>query len=298
MSVYNGSRFLREQLDSIISQQDVNFKIIIRDDGSTDNSLAVLEDFKEREGLNGKIHIIRGKNFGWKESFRSLIDYAAAHCQDSEYYAFSDQDDIWLPEKLNRACSFLEGNDTIPALYYSNLSFYQDGIDKGIIDRTSAVPTFKNALARNYATGCTIVFNKALLNILAKDKPGFEIPHDYWAYMVAVLTGKVFPDTESFILYRQHDSNQIGSRNGFSDVWKRRLKHLSENAGFREKTAKELIRIYADDMHPEALKATKKLADYKKSFISRLKLLFDSGYTLGNVGNDLFFKLRILYGNL
>ncbi|MDE6296996.1 MAG: glycosyltransferase, partial [Muribaculaceae bacterium] len=298
MSIYNGERFLREQIDSIIAQQDVNFKLIIRDDGSSDSSLSILEKYSQNTDLSDKIHIIKGENIGWKKSFSYLVDFAYKNCSSSQYFAFADQDDIWKPEKLKRAISFLNEHTDIPALYYSNLSFYQDGIDKGLIDHASTTPTFKNCHARNYATGCTIVFNKNLLLLLAMKRPDFVIPHDQWAYMVAALTGKVFPDNKSFILYRQHELNQIGSRHGFLDVWKRRFRNFSDNAGFRERTAKELIRTYSNRMHPEALEATKKIAYYRKSIMSRFHLLFDSGYTLGNPGNDFFFKLRILMGNL
>ncbi len=298
MSTYNGEKFLRSQLDSIFSQENVDIHLLVRDDGSNDSTLAILGEYEKK--YPEKIKVLRGENMGWKKSFRNLVNYASSHYQTSRYFAFADQDDIWLPEKLETAVKALQNYNGSPALYYSNLYYYKDGVNKGLINHASVLSTFKNCLARNYATGCTVVFNSQLLEYLTHGEPGLETPHDYWAYMVAVLCGKVFYDPNSYILYRQHDSNQIGSKHGLFDVWRARFKRFSDPQlnNIREKTAKELLRIHSSEMHPEARMAVEKLAGYKNSISNRLRLLFDSGYTLNNLGNDFFFKLRIIFGKL
>ncbi len=296
MSTYNGERFLPAQLDSIFSQEGVNVALLVRDDGSNDNTLSILSDYQKR--YPDKIEIIKGQNIGWKESFRKLVEHALTNYQDCDYFAFGDQDDIWLPGKLRAAIDTIRKYPEGPKLYFSNLFFYKGGENKGKIHKYQFKPTYKNALTRNFATGCSIVFNSRLLKLLHQGTPAMEMPHDYWVYMVAVLCGQAIYDSESYILYRQHESNQIGSRHGLLDVWKRRITHLTENSGLREKIANELLRLYSPYMHPEALVATKKMACYRSSFLSRLRLLFDSDYTFGNMGNDFFFKLRIILGNL
>ncbi|MBD5288503.1 MAG: glycosyltransferase family 2 protein [Bacteroides sp.] len=298
MSTYNGEKFLRPQLDSIFSQENVDIHLLIRDDGSVDSTLSILRKYERI--YPDKVKILPGENIGWKKSFRTLLDYAAENFNGCNYFAFADQDDIWLPAKLEKAISNIKEHAAVPVLYYSNLFFYKNEINEGLIHKTAAEATFKNCLARNYATGCTIVFNSRLLECLSHGTPCIDIPHDHWAYMVAVLCGKVIYDSDSYILYRQHDSNQIGSKHGLFDVWKARFKRFSqpELDNIREKTAKELLRIHASDMYPEARKAVEKLAGYKDSISNRLRLLFDSGYTLNNLGNDFFFKLRIIFGKL
>lgn len=298
MSTYNGENFLRQQLESIFLQKNVDMRLVVRDDGSRDSTLSILREYERKNP--DRIKILKGENIGWKKSFRSLVDYASANCPTCKYFAFADQDDIWLPEKLERAVNAIKNYDGTPALYYSNLYFYKDGVNRGLIHESAEPATFKNCLARNYATGCTILFNTELLDYLSHGEPSIEIPHDYWAYMVAVLCGIVVYDSHSYILYRQHDANQIGSKHGLIDVWKARFKRFSqpELKNIREKTAKELLRLYGSSMHPDARLAVEKLAGYRESIFKRIWLLLDSGYTLGNPGNDFFFKLRILFGRL
>lgn len=297
LSSYNGEKFISEQLESIFAQQEVMPYIFVRDDGSSDKTLSILENFRQK--FPEQIKIIMGENIGWKKSFMELLDYAAENCNSFDYFAFADQDDIWLPEKLSEAIYRLKDFAKEPALYLSSLlAYYPDGRKELVV--RDQIPTAKNCLARNYATGCTVVFNSRLLHLLTKERPDMSVPHDQWAYMVAVLCGKVVVDPGSHILYRQHEGNQIGNKKRLSDIWKRRIKNFKDPEAyrFRETAAKELLRIHGDIMDEKSRKAVKKVAFYRRSLLGRIKLLLDPGYTLGNPANDLFFKLRILIGNL
>jgi len=300
MSTYNGEKYLQEQLYSIFRQTGVDIKLIIRDDGSTDNTVSIIYDFQAK--FPNKIELIIGNNIGWRKSFFSLIKYAYLTTK-CDYYAFCDQDDIWLSEKLKESIFRIKEMPTIagPRFYCSNLYYYKDEINFGKIIKVKPHPTYKNCLVRNYATGCTIVYDYAMLQLLCKETPNILIAHDYWAYMVAVLCGQIYYDEESFILYRQHDNNQIGYRVGIIEVWKRRFNNLfnsAENKHFREKTAVELRRIFGDKMNKEALSAVNKVSDYRSSLSKRIKLLFDNGFTLNNISNDFWLKMRILFGQL
>lgn len=298
MSTFNGERFLPEQIDSILAQKKIDVFIVVRDDGSSDGTLSMLEEYNRK--YKGKFHIIAGENKGWKRSFLELISYAASHLPDFDFYAFADQDDIWLPEKLEKASSSLSPFTGKPALYCSNLFFYKDGQNLGPVRQSSVVPTHKNCLCRNYATGCTEVFNNAMARLLGKETPGIDIAHDYWAYMVACVCGNIVVDDNAYILYRQHATNQIGHKTSLADVWKRRVRSFRKSLQThnRESVAKELIRIYKDSMTPEALSAVSKIADYRHSPKSRFSLLLDRGYTLGNPANDLILRLRVILGVL
>lgn len=298
MSTFNGERFLAEQIESILHQKDIDTYIIVRDDGSNDKTVSILNDYKNQH--ENKFHIIAGDNVGWKKSFFELVKYAASKEPDFDCYAFADQDDIWLPEKLCKATSFLSDNPQSPELYCSNLFYYKNGENYGQVNHSTITPTYKNCLCRNYATGCTIVFNNALLKLLGEGTPNFEIAHDHWAYMVACLCGKVIVDNDAYILYRQHDSNQIGHKTSACDIWKRRLKSFrkSLHTHNRENNAKELVRLYRCKMNPDALKAVLKMAQYRQSIKAKLSLLFDSGYTLNNPVNDAIMKLRAVFGIL
>lgn len=295
MSTFNGERFIKEQLQSVLCQNNVSVHLIVRDDGSTDDTVKILESFEDSSPE--RIEIIKGENIGWRKSFMKLLEYVARHNRQSDYFAFSDQDDVWLPDKLSTAICHLKGmGDGTPALYCSNQYYFKDGINHGVIRKDTPRPSVKGCLVRNYATGCTIVMNRELTAILAQETPAMEIPHDHWAYMVANLCGKVFIDPESHILYRQHDSNQIGHKDSFSDIWKRRIKDFKQSNHQRERTAAELLRIHGESMSEEGREAVSLLANYRQSLKSRCSLLFDSGYSLDKTSNNLWFKLRILFG--
>ncbi len=298
LSAFNGQKFIAEQVDSLLAQKDVEIHIIVRDDGSTDNTVNIIKEY--RDAHPGRITLIEGANIGWRKSFFTLVEYAARNTE-SEFYAFCDQDDIWLPEKLRVAVSALESmpDKTLPRLYCSNLYYYKDGINHGIIRKKRPIPTYKNCLVRNYATGCTVVFDNNLLKLIAKNIPSITVAHDYWAYMVAVLCGNVVVDNNSYILYRQHDNNQIGSKSGFVEIWKRRLFNNNLFCGHdREIMAKELLLQVGDVMSPKSYAAVIKLATYRRSLKNRLSLLFDNGYTFNKTSNDFWLKLRILFGYL
>ena len=298
LSTYNGSKFLIEQLDSLFTQKSCEFKLLVRDDGSSDSTLDIL--YKYQQLYPKSIDILKGKNIGWKKSFFELLKIAYIRYKEFEYFAFCDQDDVWLPEKLFVGIQKLNLLPQGCNLYCSNLFYYKDGVNYGLIRKEKVLPTFKSCLVRNYATGCTVIFNRELLFLVSRKLPVISIAHDYWLYQIAVLCGHVFIDEQSYILYRQHENNQIGNRSSWIDIWKRRLKDFRYyNLGHhREEGAKELLRLFAKDMHPLAIEATRKMSNYRRSFCSQLSLLLDGGYTLGKKANDRWLKLRIILRHL
>lgn len=298
MSTYNGEKYLSEQLDSIAAQIDVETHILVRDDGSNDATISLLEAFKERHII--PIDIITGENIGWRKSFFSLLQTASLKYTDFRYYAFADQDDVWLPEKLIRAITQIKDLPEGPALYCSNQIYFKDGIQYGLIRPKHIVNSPKSALIRNRATGCTEVFNKSLLDLAAKDFSIDSMPHDYWCYILANLCGNVTIDDEAFILYRQHSGNQIGSKTGVINVWKRRLKSIHNLIGNhdREKLASELLRVHSDSISSEGYEAATKIMNYRNSIKSRLDMLCDNQYTFNKVSNDMWLKIRIILGRL
>lgn len=298
MSTYNGQKYLSEQLDSIFAQIGVVPHILIRDDGSTDQTSDIIEHYISQ--YPNKINLIRGSNIGWRKSFFSLAVEAQKKFPEYNYFAFADQDDIWCPLKLKQGIDSLHSLPDGPKLYCSNVTTYKDGSPIGNLRNVSVKPTPKSCLIRNYATGCTMVFNRNLLDLVCCGQPQIKIAHDYWFYMVACLCGSVVVDDQSFIWYRMHDSNQVGFKSGFFEVWQRRLKSVSGLLYSHEKetTAKELLRTHRDSMGKEALDAVVKLAEYKTSFKKRLSLLRDNDYSYNIRSSDFWLKLRILFGQL
>lgn len=298
MSTFNGGQFLREQVDSIFSQNNVKVTLLVRDDGSTDDTTDIIEGY--RKNNPSSIRLIKGNNIGWRASFFELLSLADHEFPDYEYLAFADQDDIWLPDKLSRAVEALSTLPFGPGLYCSNLIYYKNGQQMGLVRASMRDNGPKGALIRNYATGCTIVFNRPLLSLLTKQRPHQTMEHDYWAFLTASLCGHVFVDSNAYILYRQHENNQIGSQRSWIDLWRRRLKSVSSLLATRDKVmvAEDLLRIHGQSMSIEGKEAAKKLATYRDSIKNRLSLFLDRDYTTDSLSNDFWLRMRIALGKL
>ncbi len=216
MGTYNGQRYLVEQLDSICGQTHNNWEIWISDDGSSDNTIQILKDYQTRLGED-VLHILAGPRKGFSANFLSLV------CNKNlvgTYFAYSDQDDIWHPTKLQQAVAWL---NTVPkgtpALYCGRTTLVNE---KGNVIGHSPLfekkPVFLNALMQNIGGGNTMVFNNDTLNLLQEAGEGINIAsHDWWTYLVvAGAGGSVFYNPNPTLNYRQHGNNLIGGNIGWS----------------------------------------------------------------------------------
>ena len=212
MSTYNGEKYLSQQIDSILNQKEIDVHLFIRDDGSYDNTWKLLEEYKQKYE---KINIISAKNVGVGNSFMNLL-YSVPNMYD--YYAFSDQDDIWEPNKIIEAIKMLCIRDE--KLYASN----QECIDK--CGNSLGIRYSKNKdmhlsalsiLNQNDLAGCTMVMKNDLFKQLTdiKNRPSASLLqnriHDVWVAMVASIYGGILYDQRSFIKYRQHENNVVGA---------------------------------------------------------------------------------------
>ncbi len=218
LSSFNGARFLQAQIESVLQQQNVDVRIIIRDDGSTDpKTLEQLAQWQEHPQLD--VHY--GKNMGASGSFFSLLELAD---DSAQYYAFCDQDDIWLTDKLERAVARLRQLDEDCALYCSRLNYVDEQLEEAGLSRaprTAITPA--NALVENFGAGCTMVFTPALRRLaIGAKNPDRIVMHDWWLYLIAAFLGQVVYDRTPAILYRQHQANLVGgSSSAGANAWRR-----------------------------------------------------------------------------
>lgn len=298
MSTYNGEKYIKQQLDSIMQQKDVDLHLCIRDDGSNDNTLNIIHQFENK--YKGRIDIIEGNNIGWKKSFFELIHYASIHYPKCNFFAFADQDDIWLPEKLISGIKMLDRIGKGANLYCSNQYRFKNGINMGKVWDEIPDKSPIKSLLRNCATGCTIIMNRCLIEILDKSQISISLPHDYWAFLSAIFCGKVVLDADAYILYRQHENNQIGSKKGFINLWKRRLKSISHSlkSHEREVIAKELLRCYDNYISPELKQQLFKISTYRNCLKNKLNLCFDKDFKFNSNSNNFWLILRIFLGVL
>lgn len=290
MSCYNGAHFLEEQLNSLLHQKDVDVEILVRDDGSTDETREILKKYESKCALKW----YTGENIGWRRSFMHL----ALNAPDCEYYAFSDQDDVWLPNKLSDAITNIENNSDVNdlTLYFSNLFIWKNGTNCGLLRQSLPKYTRFSCIYQNVATGCTLVFNKKFLDFIKKRPFEDVYAHDLWFFQTAVFFGKVIYNPSSFILYRQHENNQIGVKKGFCNKINRIMKNFKENEGItRSQNALNFLKIYKDDLSPDDYKLIDIVANYKKSLLKKLSFLFSRKYTMNNLISTVILKIRVLF---
>jgi glycosyltransferase involved in cell wall biosynthesis len=217
LCTYNGQLYLAAQLDSYETQSYTNWKVWASDDYSQDSTRAILENYLSNWGAD-RISFQYGPKKGFVTNFLSLT--CDANIQ-ADYYAYSDQDDIWEADKLQRAVDWLlTSPKDVPALYCTATRLINEknqGI--GLSSPVNKPPGFANALIQSLAGGNTMVFNNAARKLIIE--AGAEIDviyHDWWIYMViSGCGGKVFYDAYPSVRYRQHSMNLVGLDPGWTE---------------------------------------------------------------------------------
>ncbi len=212
LSTYNGDRFLREQLDSLVAQSNAHWVLFWRDDGSVDGTTGLLREFAAGAGRGRCVEIGPPGRLGPTPSFLAVLRAALEGGFDA--FAFADQDDVWLPEKLARGMAALAaGPPDRPVLYCARQVFVDEKLGRiGLSERLRRQPAFPAALAQNVVTGCTLQLNRVAAKLVAESRPPSVAVHDWWAYLVvAAAGGTVLVDDTPSVLYRQHGTNLIGA---------------------------------------------------------------------------------------
>ena len=212
MTTFNGELFLEDQLNSIKSQLHKHWILYVSDDGSNDKTLFILKSYQKRWGKS-RLIIRHGPQKTFSHNFLSL---SADKKIKADFYAYCDQDDVWLPSKLSVAIKTLQKESPKKPLLYCGRTTYVDEHLKirGLSPLYNKPPTFQNALVQSIAGGNTMVFNahtKKLLEDMGKKE---IISHDWWTYILVTATGgRVIYDDFPQILYRQHERGLVGANN-------------------------------------------------------------------------------------
>jgi glycosyltransferase involved in cell wall biosynthesis len=211
LCTFNGAHFLPAQLASYEAQDFTDWRLVASDDGSGDATVALLEDFQKKHGAD-RVEIRRGPRKGFVANFLSLICDPAIK---SEFYALSDQDDVWHPQKLSRARRFLSNAPADePVIYCSRTQLIDEqGRDIGLSTFYRKSPHFRNALVQSLASGNTMVLNEKMRWLLMQVGPDANAPaHDWLVYMtITAVGGKILYDNAPTVSYRMHSRNVIGS---------------------------------------------------------------------------------------
>jgi len=211
----NGAPWLPDQLYSLLQQTHSNWSLAVSDDGSTDESEDIIRCFA-RSNPERRISITSGPGQGFAKNFMSLLRQVDS---STPFVAFADQDDKWLPEKLERALDKLHGSDEkTPALYCGRTWICTRRLRPLHASKSfQHEPCFQNAIVQSIGGGNTMVFNNAALKLLQQSLTEIQdvASHDWWAYQViSGAGGRVIYDQEPMVLYRQHEENVIGAATG------------------------------------------------------------------------------------
>ncbi len=286
LSVYNGNKYLKQQIYSLFNQSYKDLNVIVRDDRSSDNSKKILKSYN--------VEILSSdKNIGVKKSFSKLLEYAL-ESTNCNYFMFSDQDDVWEENKTEKTMQKMQEMEhqypDKPILIHTDLEVVDEDlqtIDKSFWHFENIDPSsnaFNKLLMQNTITGCTVMINRKLAE-LALPIPNEAIMHDWWIGLVASKFGKIAYVDEPLIKYRQHGSNSIGAK-GFSyfTIWMKfykifvknelYLKHLQVNI----LQASAFLERYRGSLDEESIAMLEDFVSIEsKSFWQKRKVLLKYG---------------------
>ena len=276
LGTYNGEPHLPDQLDSITRQTHCNWTLIASDDGSSDDSLKILQSF----ATDHPVTCLRGPGKGFVRNFMHLLK---ALPDDPSHVAFCDQDDIWLPDKLESGLSMLRSVPAgLPALYCSRRIVWNPRSDSRRLSRAyDRPPSFANACIENIAPANTILLNPAAARLAREtsDSGQTVFAHDWWLFLlIAGVGGQVIIDPIPHLLYRQHKGNLIGAgeqaSRGLKNKWAALRGTYAERLD-RNITALDAI---ADRLTPENRQCLALLSEARKApLLRRLRLLRQAG---------------------
>jgi glycosyltransferase involved in cell wall biosynthesis len=300
LSAYNGEQYISEQIQSIFNQTHAAVSILIRDDGSTDKTIELLDQWVTTHP--NKIKLIKGPNVGVVSSFFELLRAADA---EADYYCFCDQDDVWLDHKVEHAIVRLDSSiyTEVPAMVFTSTYLTDDELNrKGAWPKPPAQePSFFNALYENIAIGATITMNRSARNLFINSKSVDSqkvLMHDWWFYLLVSAFGTVIYDNAPSMLYRQHNNNVVGGSNSIVGKLKSKWASFKRHTGkdLLHKQASEFDRIYGSRLTGEQKEQLDLFLASRTRFIDRIHYARKSKLYRQSKAESLLFKFFILIG--
>lgn len=303
MATYNGEKFLREQLDSIYAQSYKNIEVIVTDDSSSDDTVSILKEYHQKNGLK---YFINEENLGYLKNFEKAISLCSG-----DYIALSDQDDIWLPHKLETLYKTINGK----ALVFSDAKLV-DGEGRVFAEsfhlyQKVYIPEYTKhfyyLVIKNFITGCTVLFSRKLLKEIIPI-PKSAIHHDWWIAFLGSLQGGIEYVREPLVLYRQHGGNSIGAEKSsfFKNVIKEarfvfERKKKRENRNLKKIKRLQCFREKMDSLNGNNVKEKEFLEQAilfysSKNFFKKLAFALNNKKVLfpaqGKIGRLLFALMK------
>ncbi len=294
LSSYNGERYIKTQIESILAQQcTIPVDLWVRDDGSTDTTTQILQRYADE----GRLKWYTGENLRSAKSFLDLI----RHCPGYDYYAFADQDDFWLPEKFDRGIKKLEGVEG-PGLYFSNARLVDGELaDMGRdVYKKNPYSDYYTLVCQGGLLGCTMVFNNALAQLIqSAPVPNVLMMHDFYAAVVcALFDGTICYDSKATMLYRQHGNNVVGVSRNKIQAFRNRLCAIThkEKVTVAEQAA-SMLACYPQIPDRQKKQWLERVARYRDSFPRALTLALTGKTRYSNKNKAITLRLALLLRN-
>ena len=296
LSTFNGERYLGEQLASFRTQTHTHWRLYWRDDGSTDRTRAVMAEFAAGPGAKRVVVGPEGGRLGATGSFVALLRTALSG--PDSHFAFADQDDVWLPEKLAHGVAAMRDlPPDRPALYFcARMLVDADLVRVGQVSAPRRPPGFPACLTQNLAPGCCMMLNRAAAELVGASEVPDGTWHDWWSYIVvSAAGGSVIAGDSPDILYRQHSLNLIGEPRGF---WHRTLGAAKRGAGPFMTLFWRQVAVLQGGSVPitDRARAMLEIIDraHAGGLLSRLKALWVPGFFRQTRAETLLFRLWFL----
>lgn len=265
LAAYNGEKYIEAQIESILNQTYTNWKLIIRDDGSSDNTLSIIKKFIQADK---RISLLKD-NYGNVGSCRNFSILLQSVKNESGYIMFCDQDDYWKENKIELTLNEMikaEKNYAAPTpvLVYTNFTYADESLQAISSKKNYSVTKFSNIkfshiIAQNPAYGCTMMFNIALLKVI-NTIPQEAENHDYWSVLTASAFGKVFYLPQSTVFYRQHGKNISGQHS--NDDFVKRINRIYKGKNVDDVLNKiKMIKVFNSIYHEKLSAGQKKIID-------------------------------------
>lgn len=300
LSTFNGARYLQAQLDSLAAQSHADWRLLWRDDGSDDATVAIMETFaagrpvgqcRRVEAAAGRLH---------PTASYMLLLREAALCAPDATVAFADQDDVWLTDKLARgAAALADADPAVPTLYSARQILVDAALREiGPSMPIVAPPGFPASLTQNLATGCTVMMNAAATRLVAGSTPSPAALHDWWCYLlVTAAGGRFIVDDRPVVLYRQHGANLVGAP---PSMHQRAVAALRRGPAVFMRVLRQNVDALADQPHLLTAAAREQVAMLQRALARgprhRLAALRLPGLRRQTWSETLLFRLWFLFG--
>lgn len=298
ISTYNGEKYIASQIESILNQTYKNISILIRDDGSADNTVKILEEFQERRLIK---YYSSGGNISFTASFFDLIHNADKNC---DYFVFADQDDYWMPNRIENAINDIENNECaegMPILHSCRFTLVDENLTP--INRRIKISKplgLGNAFIDCPFLGFTLLFNNKMLELMEMVKSTEDlISHDMTINIIACVFGKIITGKNNDILYRQHSKNFSG---GLGKNFLKEIKIKTKNIIFfmrndpNTKNVKTIYKIYNSMMDDKNREIFLKFINRNKSLANRFNIVFDKNFRRQTFIDNIIIKFIFLLG--